>query len=298
MAFSFNNRQIHSDIVEVAVVDHCNLSCRSCSHLAPVGNRRSVGAQTLAYDLEVLGRVYHAGRIRLLGGEPLLHPSLADVARAARESHIADSVVLVTNGVLLDRAPAELWRFVDRIEMSVYPGTEIDSAAIATFRRTVGLLGVEFVARRFGSFRESYSALGTDDLALVGKVYATCQIAHRWGCHNVRDGYFYKCPQAHAIPARAGLHGLRSDKDGISLDDPTDLLRRLMSYLTDPMPLGACRYCLGSVGKRFSHENLARPEWRAQQARGSEHLLDWNYLHTLEHVDPDADNGCAEEILV
>src|SRR5437868_3286182 len=61
--------------------------------------------------------------------------------------------------------------------------------------------GVLLRAKQFDRFRESHALHGTEDDALVGRIYRTCNIAHAWSCHNVEAGYFYKCPESLLLPA-------------------------------------------------------------------------------------------------
>src|SRR4051812_29275394 len=116
---------IHSEAIEINAVRGCNLSCRACSHLSPVLPPRAVvSAESVRRDLTLLARCYHCDHVRILGGEPLLHPDLLGVVRAVRASGITDRVRVVTNGVLLPRQSVDLWDAVDEIHVSVYPGHE------------------------------------------------------------------------------------------------------------------------------------------------------------------------------
>jgi len=295
MAFRVVGRTIISQILELPVVDHCNLSCRACDHLSPVAPRREAAREQVEHDLGILARCFHANTIRLLGGEPLLHTRILEIAAVVRASGVADRICLVTNGVLLPRAPRELWGAIDRLEISIYPGHEIDPQSMAELRGKLVSAGVELAANRIGGFRESYSALGSADEDLIRRVYSACQIAHRWGCYSVYAGYFYKCPLAHYIPEYAGIvRRWGAHEDGVRLDGAADLFERLTAYLLDPDPLQACAYCLGSAGKLRPHEVLARSEWRSPQEKPLPELLDWAFLKQLEEVDPDAEWGCVE----
>jgi hypothetical protein len=243
-------------------------------------------------DLAILSRSFHAGTIRLLGGEPLLHPKISEIAAAARASGVADHVCLVTNGMLLPRAPRELWGSVDMVEISIYPGHEIEERSMSGVLEILRSAGVELTAVRVSGFREPYSAQGTTDEGLIRRIYNTCQIAHRWGCHSVQDGYFYKCPLAHLIPAYGAMdRHWSATEDGVRLDDAASLFDRLTAYLLDSEPLQACAYCLGSVGKLFPHEIIARTEWHEPNKRTIPELIDWQFLESLETIDPDADGG-------
>ena len=152
--------------IEINVVEHCNLSCRSCSHLSPLMKRRLVSPQQVADELALLGRAYHARWVRLVGGEPLLHPHLLDVIEAARQTRVADRVSLVTNGVLLTRMDDELWRAVDAIEVSLYPGNGLDADAKRHCKELARRHDVDLRLVEIGEFRESFSIRGADDEAL------------------------------------------------------------------------------------------------------------------------------------
>src|SRR5262249_61796270 len=60
--------------------------------------------------------------LRVLGGEPLMHPNLLDIMMAVRESHIAEKIEITTNGVLLPRLERRFWEMVDSVRISLCPG--------------------------------------------------------------------------------------------------------------------------------------------------------------------------------
>ncbi|HEY3952561.1 MAG TPA: hypothetical protein VGM53_04240, partial [Streptosporangiaceae bacterium] len=70
----------------VNVTEHCNLRCRSCAHLSPVLPKHFVDPGSLCSDLTALSKSYRVNVLKILGGEPLLHPDLPEVLLAARES--------------------------------------------------------------------------------------------------------------------------------------------------------------------------------------------------------------------
>jgi hypothetical protein len=45
------------------------------------------------------------------------------------------------------------------------------------------------------------------------------------------------------------------------------------------------------VGKLFPHEIIARTEWHEPNKRTIPELIDWQFLESLETIDPDADGG-------
>src|SRR5690349_14781336 len=114
--------RIRTDALEVNVVEHCNLSCRGCSHLSPVIRRTLVEPERLLADLTVLTPHYRPDHVRLLGGEPLLHPKLDEVIDAVRASEISERIRIVTNGTALRKITERVWEGIDELHVSLYPG--------------------------------------------------------------------------------------------------------------------------------------------------------------------------------
>jgi hypothetical protein len=270
LSWTLRDGIVRSARLEVNAVAHCNLSCRACSHLSPVAAKSAVDPAALARDLALLAPVYRADELRIVGGEPLLHPQLLDLVGTIRASRIAERIELVTNGVLLDRAPDELWQALDGVEVSSYPGKELTAAARRRCRGRADAAGVRLNVRAVTRFRESYSELGTEDAGLVAQIHAACDLRDY---HTLADGRLYRCPQSHFVPRLLGT----ADADSLVLDGPA-LGERLLAFLSDGAPRAACRNCLGTSGARFGHVQTSRKEFRAAQERTTEELVDARYL--------------------
>jgi len=258
---------------EVNIVEHCNLRCRSCAHLSPALPKHFVAPDALSSDLTALARSYHVKVLRLLGGEPLLHPDLLDIMMTVRESHIAEKIEITTNGVLLPRLERRFWEMVDSVRISLYPGHSLREDQLDTCIDLAHQNNVLIRYRRYQTFQESYSEQGTDDPLLVKRIYATCNEAHRWRCHTVANGWFFKCPQSYMIPRGMSLGPEATYRNGIQIDESPDFRDRLLSYLTSPEPLPSCRNCLGSAGKYIQHEQVRRAGFRSAQRRPTEDLV-------------------------
>jgi organic radical activating enzyme len=267
--------KVESAFLEVNVAEHCNLSCASCSHLSPLSARALVDPDELLRDLTLLGGTYRTAELRLIGGEPLLHPRLLDVVAAVRASGIAGSVALVTNGVLLPRAPAELWERIDSVVVSLYAGHDLTADELARCRELAAATGTRFRVRRVTTFRESYAELGTDDDALVERIYASCGLKQH---HTLAGGVLYRCAQSYFLQKQLEL-GLA---DGLPVEGDAGFGERLLAFLRSPTPLASCRHCLGTSGVRFAHAQTPRVAFRERQRRTTEELLDVRYLRTRE----------------
>lgn len=277
--------KIRTLALEVNVTEHCNLSCRSCSHLSPVLPRRFVEPAAMQRDLSLLAGVYAPSILRFIGGEPLLHPHLPELAAAVRASGIAATIVVATNGTLLPRMSEAFWQAVNAVTVSVYPGKALQPQQMSHCTLMADRHGVQLTFQYFERFREQFAARETGDTALVQRIYDTCLIRHPWRAHTLADGVFYKCPPAYFSP-----RGLRSSDDpgvwdaanGVRLSDAPGFREELLAYLESPEPLLACRRCLGAVGKMFPHQQVGRRTWLELVDRDVEELLDREYLEALE----------------
>jgi organic radical activating enzyme len=258
---------------EINVAEHCNLSCRACSHLSPVNPKSFVDPAVVLRDLTALSRSYHATVVRMLGGEPLLHPDLPGVVDAVRRSRVCDSITVVTNGLLLPRMKDDFWSTVDAVEVSLYPGRSLGADARQRCVDTARRYGVAIRFHEFDEFQESYSEAGTEDRDLVRRIFVTCNVAHRWRCHNVIDGWFFRCPQGHYIPKILSADPDRRYVDGIRIDDAPAFRDRLLAYLQSPEPLEACANCLGTSGRFGPQEQVRRAEFRERQCAPTEELV-------------------------
>jgi molybdenum cofactor biosynthesis enzyme MoaA len=89
--------------LEANLVDHCNLNCRRCSHFAPLAEPHFVAPDDFERDMRRLSALFRNIRvIRLMGGEPLLHPEAERFLSIARTAFPLARIHLVTNGLLLD----------------------------------------------------------------------------------------------------------------------------------------------------------------------------------------------------
>jgi len=257
----------------INIVEHCNLRCRSCQHLSPVLPKYSVDPDTLRADLSALAASYHVKVLKLLGGEPLLHPSIVDVIAAARASQVADIIEVWTNGLLLPRVERRFWDVVDSVRISLYPGASLRQHQLEKCIDLARQHNVPLRYRRYETFQEAYSEPGTDDPSLVNKIYVTCNNVHRWRCHTVAHGWFYKCAQGYTIPKGMSLDSEASQPNGIQIDSSPQFRDRLLAYLTSPDPLPACRNCLGSAGKYVEHQQVRRDGFRPAQCHPTEDLV-------------------------
>jgi cyclic pyranopterin phosphate synthase len=267
---------------EINAVDHCNLSCLDCNHAAPGIKERFSDPKAVSRDLSILAKCYRPRLIKVLGGEPLLHPNLKLIIDAVRESKICDNVLLLTNGLLLGETPDEIWDAVDGIELSVYPNTAITKKDMSWFRRKGLEHGTCVRAFYYEHFRVTMSMVGTDDSRLTRRIFETCKLGNEWGCHSIHNGYFYRCPQSIYISQVVNDSDLSQTSDGFRIEDSVDFKCELYRFLNSKNPLKSCRYCLGNIGKFRTHKTVERGDWLSLHRDPTEELVDFERLRRSE----------------
>ena len=278
--------KIISEKLEINVTNRCNLSCKGCSHLSPICIQHNFDTEKLRLSLNRLSDVFHCETVRLLGGEPFLSPNLQEIINIVRESKICDSITIVSNGTLINDKHKDILCSVDVLEVSDHQ-TGINIEYIHELTKGA----CKLVVLDFEAFREPYSEQGTTNSALTDQIYKTCLIANVWKCYNLEDGYFYKCPQAHTLKAIKNLSA-----DGIDVLNTPDLKAALEKYITCKSPLSACKYCLGATGKIYSQKQVNRKEWRKEQDKPTEEMLDYQFLEKLK-TKANSNNHCVKSII-
>lgn len=273
--------------VEYSLTEHCNIRCYACAHASPLLPEKLASLEGFSRDLERLGTVFHARQLRLVGGEPLMHPDLLRFLAEARRIAIADTIVVYTNGVLLHRMPEAFWQLTDALHVSAYPGVR-RRLGDEECARLCRLHDVELHIEPIATFDQTLVGRRIEDPRLVSAIYRACRTTT---CHTVHEGRFYKCPMA---PIMAGWLGLRNidfaspPSDFVALHDNPSLRADLERYLASREPLAACSHCLGTSGAAVPHRQVDRAGCAAWIEEDSQPLIDDVARRLLPHDRPSA----------
>lgn len=175
---AFSTIQIRSVLFQL--LRQCNYKCAHCSQDAPHISDMKFSPVPLHTVIEQLNTLIDAGleRVRFTGGEPLLHPNLAEVVRYAKSRHLNTSIV--TNGaLLLHHALSLADAGVDSVWISVYgvsdeaydavAGRNIPAEAIS---EAITLLTAHAVKVCLYC-TISLDAIGTDDFSMLDRLVAS-----------------------------------------------------------------------------------------------------------------------------
>jgi Radical SAM superfamily/4Fe-4S single cluster domain len=251
---------------EYNLTEHCNLRCSGCDHASPFLKERFASLDEFQRDLRQLATALGANEIKLVGGEPLLHPQLLEFARVAKQTGIARLVTLVTNGVLLHELDERVWATIDRLWISIYPGVKI-RADLTDIQRIADRHHVELWQKRNSHFRVTLLNHPHHDPNLAREIFAKCGLAHEFSCHTLYDGRYYRCSPGPFIEPRLAARGVTFANrltDSVPIHDNAELRTALAAYLRAENPLAGCSYCLGTTGTRRLHRQLNGSELAAE----------------------------------
>ena len=91
--------------LEIHLVHACNLACESCSHYSNQGHKGILSLADAERWMRLWNHRLNPGNFAMLGGEPTIHPDLAEFVPLARRYWPRAHLKIVTNGFFLQRHP-------------------------------------------------------------------------------------------------------------------------------------------------------------------------------------------------
>lgn len=175
---------------EVPITDRCNLNCRGClfgcSSLAQGGD---LPADQIKSDAARMGELLcDVPWIRILGGEPLMHPELPDILRAYRQIFPDSEIDLCTNGILIPKMQADFFKGLEderiSIHISEYP---LIHRMRESIEDTLQSYNVEYVFLNRDSFTKYYTLEANNDAA------SNHEMCFASGCPELYNGRLMRC---------------------------------------------------------------------------------------------------------
>ena len=234
------------EYLEHHIVDHCNLNCAGCSHFSPLADHWFEDFETFKRDFTQLYNITQGDVhvIRLMGGEPLLHPHFEDMVAFTCVMFNKSQVQLVTNGILIPKEFEKLKSLSD-----TYPNFSI---CISNY----GLkLAEDLIAVLPRVRRDNKAELYNISLDLFGEInpktaFQYCDLhIHHW--YYFQNGCFYPCCICANIDYFNGYFylDLPDEENCISIYNHT--LDEIEHFLNQPIPL--CSFCNTVQRQRSYH---------------------------------------------
>lgn len=232
--------------METHLCDHCNLNCKSCSHFCPLVTEPTfTDLEQYTRDIQTLSKKLAIRTIRLMGGEPLLHPQVNDFMRVTREAYPHSRIFIVTNGLLLQKMPNDFWetlrQYRIRIHWSKYPPLKDKFSEIyGHLKKHRALLEFGEMSNEdiecFHSF-SPFSPNGTED---PKQAFKGCMSKD---CVNLYRGKLYTCPACYVFRANNYFHANHEVPEGWDIYKYSG--KELQNFLNKPISF--CRYCHHAV---------------------------------------------------
>ena len=230
---------------EVNIADHCNLNCQCCNHFSPLAGEVFLDIGTFQKDLARIAELTagNAGKIWLIGGEPLLHPQVADFMYIARELFPAAHITLNTNGMLLAGKKADFWQALrdtgTELTLTKYP-VAVDYDGI---NRKMDSENVKYAYTLSSSVLKTTYHLPLDVEGKLDGVKNYLKCWHANECITLRNGAIYTCPiaaHAHYFNEYFGSNLYTGRKNFISIYEAENV-EQILEFLKKPIPF--CRHC-------------------------------------------------------
>ncbi len=227
----------HIRYLEFPIAYHCNLNCKGCSHFSPLIKEEFPVYEEVEKDFIKLKEfIPHIGRIRILGGEPLLNPEIDKYIRLTRRLYPYSEIIIVTNGLLVKKMSEELIKCMKEndisIHISVYPPLYKTVDTILAFLKDEDIKATisnssEFMPT-FSKNKSKYPYVSLE---------RTCRY------YYFADGYLSPCMLMHDIKFFNEYFGenLNGDDALINIHDDKLTQALLMKKLKTPVEL--CDHC-------------------------------------------------------
>ena len=248
--------------IETHIVDHCNLNCRGCSHFSPLASPYYKDLDEYKIEFERLAEItnHYIQQIRIMGGEPFLHPQVYDFCKITRELFPNSSIALVSNGVLLHKLSDEQIEQFNKLKIELCVsdyGINIDRDKFNKFHQ-----------RCFHNKNLMYNiGLDLNGGQPIDSSYYKCDHVYM-GCNFLKDGRIYQCAISAQIDYFCNHFNKKIDYDldDISIDIFSHTEDEILKFLSHPHDF--CKYC--DINKRnnssapFSISKGEITEWITQ----------------------------------
>lgn len=236
--------------IEIHVVDHCNLNCYGCDNFSPIAKPWLIKVDNYCNQLEQLAKISNKeiNEIRIMGGEPLLHPDILDIIRITRNIFNESTITLLTNGILLHEMNENFWltlkEYNVQIWLSIYDKNKVNYYSL-----------FDIFDRYKINHRESHSSLLNNsncsifhNLSLVQNStlnfkenWDLCYLA-RGNCTTLRNGKIFHCECSSLIDIfnkKFNTNFIISEND--YMDIYTNTFEEICEFIQKPIPF--CKYC-------------------------------------------------------
>jgi len=227
--------------LEFHLADHCNLNCVGCTHFSNISQQNFVDARMLENRFDrlnkLIGYIYD---IRILGGEPLLHPDIIDILKITRKKFPFSKIELYTNGLLLDKMSKDFFITCKQNKIGIYVSKyHVIENKINKIKDLLSSYKVKYcISPAIINFSANLSPNGNLDKNLIFK---NCK---EKDCTILKEDKIYLCPiSAYIDKYNKYFNKNIAEPKGINIFSNSS--KEIFNYLKTPEE--TCRYCTNNI---------------------------------------------------
>lgn len=233
---------IYLKYIEVPVTTKCTLNCKECCNLIQYyQNPYHIEAGDIIRDIRKLSKIAkEILQLRLLGGEPLLHPELALIVKQTLKLKNIKEIQIVTNGsLLLDKNMLKILRNNHRVsidisnykEKSVKKEKLIEQLKLNNIKYYTQEEGIVWTAQANFTYRNR-------NQEQLKNVLEKCNM----DCISMLNGRIHLCPRSSHGMDLGIVPNIRSDYCNLRENSVRECKKNLYKLL-NKKSIAACNYC-------------------------------------------------------
>lgn len=248
LKFSEEKPSIH--YFEVPITDNCNLNCKGCLFASNMTEGiEHVEFSSLERDAKRMSELfYDVPWIRILGGEPLMHPQIIEILKCYRRYFPDSEVDLCTNGLLLPKMEKKFWDCVKEYRISIHvSGYKPTYSLLGKIDDILSEQGIPYAILKREEFLKYYTREAENDMK---KSFEKCIAS---GCYEVYRGRMSTCSAVIAFEKFNRVFGtsyqITEGEDWFDIHNPQIDVWRVKEKLETPSYI--CKYCSDSKMESF-----------------------------------------------
>lgn len=248
--------------LETHITNHCNLNCSACRHFSPLSGESFRDLNLFKKDMERMQELFSNVRvIRLMGGEPLLHPNVSDFLTITRKAFPRAEIHLATNGILLSKMNIGFWKSCSSAKIILDVTRYLKGSDFSRIRQVTLEYGVTMNESPLVTKFHKYH-MNREGNSNIEKTFNACRNQSYCPFLDSDKGRLYTC----AVSATASIYSEHfqdklntSDRDYISIYGNLTS-RDIFKFLSSSVPF--CRYCTTKKTLfDWSLSRLTKEEW-------------------------------------
>jgi organic radical activating enzyme len=228
--------------LEYSIIQNCNLACPLCAHQAWRADKKYSLKETIINDLKLISKYIISYELRIIGGEPLLHPDIVNIMKDVYKLKINNNIVLATNATLIKDIHEELFDYFDCLKITLYSYSK-KKVDINKIKELCNKHHKKIIVLQFDHIKILEFIRCNEDEAQ--RRWDNCFMRRMNICTSVCDGRFYPCAISQAMPY--WIHKFVKNFDGSK--DYADIKNLSeLEYITNKKEHSeACHFCTGCI---------------------------------------------------